>query len=219
MEKAMTTQAIAHERAQRLRFLRGMIGLSRDQIHYRYGIPKGSLQNWEAGTTPLSRKGAGFILRACAAEGVVVLIEWLMHGIGVGPQRHLAKQQQTMQLPNALQPMRRQIVMEIQALRALYPDSIDMPVEDNAMHPQYPQGSYVAGIRHYGAAIATCIGQDCIVFSLAQGMQCRRLMLGSQANRYHLLPLNLQVEHPIAMNIDCIYAAPVMWLRAPALTM
>ena len=77
----------AKKRASRLKSLREMTGLSRNDFHKRYGIPRGTLQNWESARFGgLTMKGAKNIIRAFTAEGINCDIDWLLYGTGSSPK-------------------------------------------------------------------------------------------------------------------------------------
>ena len=85
--KVIDQRSNSAERAIRLKTCREMTGLSRDMFNKRYGIPRGTIQNWETarfgGLTP---KGAKNIVKAFHAEGIRVTADWLLHGLGNSPQ-------------------------------------------------------------------------------------------------------------------------------------
>ena len=80
-------ELIAKTRAKRLKSLREMTGLSRNDFHKRYGIPRGTLQNWESARFGgLTLKGARNIVIAFNAEGIKCDMDWLLHGTGPSPR-------------------------------------------------------------------------------------------------------------------------------------
>ena len=69
----------AKQRATRLKTTREMTGLTRKKFQDRYGIPKGTLQNWESARfNGLTVKGANVIINAFLAEGINCSAEWLL---------------------------------------------------------------------------------------------------------------------------------------------
>ena len=211
-------QTEAQARAKRLHFVRGLSGLSRDQLTHRYGVAKSTLQNWESGRNRLTERGAVALLRAYRAEEIEISMDWLLYGIGTGPRQRPkgADALAALKLPDSLLPMRKQIIAELSALRKLYPDLVDCPITNAAMQPQYPNGCYVAGIKRYQAEIDHLIGQDCLVYALETGLILRRVMPGDSSGHFHLAPLNLLPEFPIITNCQPAFAAPVIWVQAPA---
>ena len=214
----------ATHRAMRLKSLREMTGLSRDMFKKRYGIARGTLQNWEtARFGGLTIKGAKIILRAFQAEGVQCSIEWLLHGVGSGPQfsdqiTHTFGTYH--QQSNAAHQQQYDKEIGIIAQELLYfrqnnTDAIDFVMNDDAMEPYYMLGYYVAGIRRYNAEIEHAVGSHCIVQTADYGTTVRLLKLGDEIGTYHLFALNMDatVNRPIIYNADVISAAPVIWCR------
>ena len=55
----------------RLRFIRSMSGLTRDEMAEKYAIPEITLRRWETGSVPLSKKGLQRCLSAYMQEGII----------------------------------------------------------------------------------------------------------------------------------------------------
>lgn len=204
-------------RARRLLSLRGLAGISRDLLHKRYGIAKATLQNWESARAGgLTGKGAHRILKVYHAEGIVCSFDWLMHGIGSGPE--LMNQHQSTSGDAELDPLMRGLANDITFLRSIYDHVVDLPLTDRSMHPAYPQSAHVAGISYYKDHIQLAVGRDCIVHAVSHPPMFRRLLTSDQVDCYHLVPLNLSGEFQIITNVEVLSAAPVMWVRSEAFT-
>ena len=73
-------------RAYRLKQLRMLSHLSRDKIKDRYGVPSGTIQNWENGrSNGLTKKGAVTMIKVFQAEGILCDFNWLYYGVGLQP--------------------------------------------------------------------------------------------------------------------------------------
>ncbi|MAV28298.1 MAG: hypothetical protein CMF43_00620 [Legionellales bacterium] len=205
-------------RARRLLALRGLAGLSRDLLHKRYGIAKATVQNWESARAGgLTRKGAQRILKVYHAEGVVCSFDWLMHGVGVGPE--LVSQLRS--VPASDVPTKASLsglAGDIDFLRTLYDHVVDMPLDDRSMQPAYPQSAHLVGISYYKDHIQQAVGHDCIIHAVSHPPMFRRLMPSDQVDHYHLVPLNLSGDFPIITNVEVLSAAPVLWVRSEAFT-
>lgn len=212
----------ADARAKRLKSLREMTGLSRDMIKKRYGIARGTLQNWESARFGgLTEKGARIIIRALKAEGVTCQLQWLLYG--VGPEPLFANQA----LPSSNAPAPEvfdiseaeldDITAELLCFRQNNPDCIDLVVADDGMLPHYRVGDFVAGNRYYRDEINKVVGQVCILQTQEHGMLLRHLKNGDEPGQYHLLATNAtgNARQPALYNVDVISAAPVIWLRRP----
>ena len=214
----MVTNArdVAQLRARRLLSLRGMSGLSRDLIHKRYGIAKATLQNWESARAGgLTRKGAQRILKAYHAEGVICTMDWLIDGVGTGPQLSANSPQSPDRTQHGHLP---RLADDIAHLRALYEQLADMPIDDLSMHPSYPRYAHVAGVSYFCDQVQLTVGRDCIVHAVGYPPLFRRVVPANTVGLYHLVPLNLSGEYPIITDVEILSAAPVLWVRAEAFT-
>src|SRR3990167_7645884 len=71
----------------RLRRARILAGIStRREFENKYHISANTLQGWEQGKNPLSKKGAKRIIEALKVEGLMCTLEWLMYGKGLPPR-------------------------------------------------------------------------------------------------------------------------------------
>ena len=214
----------AKHRAIRLKTLREMTGLSRDMIMKRYDIARGTLQNWEtARFGGLTVKGANNIIRAFQAEGIRCSIEWLLYGIGPGPQfSDKLSQSVATTLPSDYQNLSQDFEQELGAItqellyfRQKYAESIDMVVPDDAMLPRYQTGDYVAGVRRYRQDIEKVCGEICIIQTSYHGPMIRELIPGEEPGRYHLMTTHRGHDQtrPVLYNVDIVSAAPIVWSR------
>lgn len=225
MEKqdAVSTADIKHavsglstpdKRADRILVLRTMTGQSRSAFE-RYGIARGTLQNWEtARFGGLTATGAEKLSRAAAAEGIDCAASWLMHGVGYPPQ-FVATQKASQQVSYANDEV---FLQELMHFRGHYPQAVHHVISDESMLPQYAKGDFVAGVRRFTSDIDTVIGMSCIVHVVGYGTMVRRVMLGDIPTRYHLIANNHLVtgKHPMLFNVELMSAAPVIWWRRPA---
>lgn len=224
-ERSTDDKSGPEQRAKRLKSLRQMTGLSRDVFRQRYGIARGTLQNWESARFGgLTLKGAVSMIRAFKAENVEVSVDWLMHGVGRGPhfasldnQQVDASNKEAMagELGQEVEKELSIITEELLCFRRLNPDSIDLVMTDDSMTPFYAAGDYVAGVRRYQGRIESAVGHDCIVQTTEYGTLLRRLAPGEEPDRYTLLAHNVHTRsrRPVLYNVDVISAAPVIWVR------
>ena len=215
MTQQPASPSLVQQRAKRLLALRGMIGLSRDALHKRYGIAKATLQNWESARAGgLSPKGARMMVKLYRAEKIALSYDWLMHGVGSGPAFCAQEQQPVPSIISTTASQTKNLADEILHLRQLYDNVVDMPISDHAMSPQYPKDMHVAGFFVDHSAIAGLCGHDCIIQTHDYPLLCRRLLPGDDAGRYHLVALNLTVDYPVLTNMEVIAAAKIVWCRA-----
>ena len=196
------------QRAKRLLVLREMTGLSRDKFHQRYGIARGTLQNWESARFGgLTSKGARTILIAFQAEGIQADLQWLLHGIGPAP---LTQASGITQNANPLAHLEAQesqaIAEELLIFRNHNNDEvIDFVIPDDSMTPLFQKGDYVAGVRRYQDKMEEVVGLSCIVQTKEHGLLLRHVKQ-SEDQRYHLFCLNLhgETKRPCLYNVALI---------------
>lgn len=222
-------QVMKEARAKRLKALRKMSLLSGKRFSERYGIPRGTLQNWETYRFGgLSEKGARAVLKAFKAEGIICTFEWLMHGIGPGPRiqnsvligdgtDEIGQSGTEVDQSEFDEQQARAISKELLLFREHQSDPVDFVVHDDAMAPCFQEGDYVAGCRRHRENIETAVGQDCIVQTVAGDILLRRLRKGSIPDRYTLVPINpeTKVQAPYIYDAELYFAAPVIWIRRP----
>ena len=69
----------------RLRFIRALSGLARNEIAAKYPIPEVTLRRWETGSIPLSKKGARRCIDMHKQEGIIATESWIFTGEGPRP--------------------------------------------------------------------------------------------------------------------------------------
>ena len=222
-----TEESSSQFRAERLLCLREMSGLSRDKIQHRYGIARGTLQNWESARFGgLTVKGAKAMLKAYLAEGIVCDLDWILHGIGSGPVyrkrdtlANIQKDKNTVSTgklrvsPNESTD----IAQEILYFRNTNPNAVDLMVQDDAMAPFINPGDYIAGIKMYQGAVEALIGKHCIVQTVEHGIMVRILQASSTLNRYSLQARNVFThKQAYIADVEIMFAAEVIWQRSKA---
>src|SRR3989338_4637393 len=124
---------------ERLRRARILAGIStRREFEQKYKISANTLQGWEQGKNPLSKKGAKRIIEALKNEGLICSLEWLMQGHGVPPRAfEMSKSELTsvFDVENLLNQMNLQeeqaIYQELQCFKAHSPSPIIITISDD----------------------------------------------------------------------------------------
>lgn len=209
------------DRLRRARILAGIT--TRREFEKKYHVSANTLQGWEQGKNPLSKKGAKRVIEALKSEGLICSMEWLMNGTGMPPRPfEMLGNGITSEaaLENALTETSLQeeqaIYEELQAFKKYNPNSIIITVSDDAMAPQYQNGDYIAGRRLYQPnEIQQYVGQACVVELSDHRIIPRYLHLGSEPNAYTLSCTNYQSKSaPLNIfNAKIISAAPILWHR------
>ena len=214
----------AQVRAKRLKSLREMTGLSRNDFHKRYGIPRGTLQNWESARFGgLTMKGAKNIIKAFNAEGINCEIDWLLHGTGKSPKfsehsqgiRNSELKKHNEVNEHIFEAETNIITKEILLFRQNHANSIDIVVADDGMQPLWNPGDYIAGVKRFQNEIKDTVGKYCIVQTQEHGNLFRKVMAGEDDNLYNLSVINYKtkIKKPVLYNVNVISSAPVIWTR------
>jgi HTH-type transcriptional regulator, cell division transcriptional repressor len=213
-------------RGKRLKSLRMMADLSRKCVEEKYRISAGTLQSWEDGRYGgLTEKGAKRFLHVLQQEGIQCTSDWLLHGIGIGPQAtdslYLDRQQPVLEVEQMransadLAGEDQAIVTELLAFRRSNSNAIDIIVRDDGMGPSYQVGDYVGGKRRYNHDISNLVGRNCIIETTLGEIYLRHLRRGTGEHRYTLMCINpyTTVHEPTLYDVQLLSAAPVIWHR------
>lgn len=206
-------------RAKRALSLRQMTHLSRQKFEKRFGVSTSTLQHWEdPKKNGLTLKGAKRLIQMLQQTGVYCSVEWLMHGVGPGPQT----------LPSHSQAQRSErthkvsetseaecIANELALFSQQYPEVIHTVLTDDSMEPRFIEGEHVAGVRRYKQGINELIGQDCIVVTKEGDLLVRRIRAQDAPGFYNISCLNMNsaISKPILYHVELVSAAPIIWSR------
>ena len=142
-------------KGERLRRLRNLANLSREEFCDDGSINFTTLISWEVGRFGgVSVKGAKRVIERVAREGVICTPEWLLYEIGVGPEvradytrinKITAKNTPAL----SMRDEKANIIEELMLFKKLNKQAIDFIIEDDTMLPQFQIGDYVAGIMRF----------------------------------------------------------------------
>ena len=208
---------------ERLRRARILAGIStRRAFEEKYQISANTLQGWEQGKNPLSKKGAKRIVEALKNEGLICSPDWLINGNGVPPRAFemLKEIPAETDLENLLNQMHLQeeqaIYQELQTFKTHNPNPIIITISDDTMEPQFREGDYVAGTRLTRPEdIQKHLGEPCIVELSDHTIIARHLHGDSKLGCYTLSCTNFRSKQaPLTIsNAQIISAAPILWHR------
>lgn len=209
-------------RGRRVESLRRMTRLSRRAFQERYGIPAGSLQNWEdAKGYGLSVNGAHKLITVLKPDGILCSADWLLHGVGHGPQlteRSFldADAISTLETETYSSNEEALIAKELLIFRQHYPKTaVDFVVNDDGMEPRYIKDEWVAGCRLHRKELKKLIGHDCIAQLSSGELLLRTLKKIDDKGRCTLVCSNTHttVDKPVLYDVELMFAAPVLWAR------
>ena len=208
-------------RGKRVKSLRQLTQLSRRAFAERYGIPAPTLQNWEdAKGNGLSEKGARNIVQVLKEAGIYCSVDWLMYGIGSGPQLQEKRYEiNEPLLDEGYVQDNNRIEEELSLFRKHYPNAIEFVVPDDSMEPCFTKDEWVAGVRYQATELYKVIGKVCIVLTKDGRMALREVRCSDIPGRYTLACLKISKAKPFLYDVELVYAAPVIWSRRPLNTM
>lgn len=209
--------SISIVRGQRLKALRLMAGLTREELASKYSVSASTLQSWEAAKAGgLTIKGANKMIDIFRQERIRCHLDWLLHGIGDPPQLSNQQFQVHEQEVNYTSTAEHDaILQELLTFRKLNGETLDIVVNDDGMSPHYKSGDVVAGKKRSGSSIQSLIGYDCIVITKQNESFLRKLKAGSKPDCYTLICINYDTDltTPILYDQELIAVAPVIWHR------
>ena len=210
------------DRAKRLKTLRKIAGLSRQDLGRDYEVAYGNFQNWEnARFRGLSENGAKTILHACKMSGVEANLAWVMYGAEPGPivtEKFYTKNNPTLAITAIADAKEDADVVKIARELLLFQQNFQqkvlaLMVQDDGMEPGYLIGEYVAGNILSDEDIFQVVNQDCIVESEGK-LWLRQLRAGSKKGLYDLVCNNPRTKtKPIISDVEITRVAPILWVR------
>lgn len=208
-------------RANRLRRLRNIANLKREELSKGADITLSSLKRWELGYYGgLPLDGAKNIIEYINKIGVVCSLEWLLHDSGASPiidpnyqiLNNEGKSSPYSNKKNQLPAQKDEqfIIGEILLFRKNYVNTVDLKIKDDGLSPKYKIGDFVAGIKVND--IDSLLNQDCIIQTVTGLVLLRNLRKGQAKDCYNLICTNEQttVTTPILYNVKIEIAAPVL---------
>lgn len=222
VEKLIKNNQLTHShdliemRAKRLKRIRNLANLSREELCAGTDINQYTLVGWENGRFGgLSYKGAEKVIARVKKESVHCTVEWLMEGAGAEPSVNPIASMPKEELLN----LSEDIIMayELEFFKTKNPNSADLIVNDTGMLPQYHIGDIVAGKKRIGKEIELTIGSDCIIETSYGEKLLRNVRAGNHKNKacYTLVCTNpaITTKPSVISDVELIYSAPVVWHR------
>ena len=182
----------------RLRFIRSLSGLTRDDIAAKYSIPEITLRRWETGRIPLSKKGLLRCLAAYKQEGIIATEVWLMSGQGGKPFLEVdcgAHQDQGPALDYFHKSLNNCVVFKI---------------NDNSMMPKYSINELVVADVFIGD-LAKLHNSDCIIMLEDETILLRKLIYSDENNISFICTNPAGTTRAALHNAKAKYIAPVIW--------
>lgn len=223
--------------AERLKYVREIMRLSRSYLEDKYHLSAATLKAWENGSSRLTEKGLRRCIDIYHQEGLLVTRDWLLTGSGLSPRvsldmgKYLASELSYPRHNNpdmGVQQIKEKeakayeidenkcILREAAFFKESYVNAIVLMVTNNDMEPVYQVGDYVGGKFRYGKDIDVAVKRDCIVRLKTGDLLLRRLFKNG-GGHYNLACINPAPKsaNPIMFNVEIECVAPVIWHRIP----
>ncbi|MBK2124461.1 helix-turn-helix domain-containing protein [Fangia hongkongensis] len=130
---------------ERVKQIRMMCGLSREDFSLKVGISKHTIQSWEQNKTSLSSKGAEKLVSGVETFGVICSEQWLLFSLGA-PPRYIHDSKSIESFPEKLVKVSDTLYEEISVFEKMK-DSYISIISDDSMFPYYNIGDYVGGLK------------------------------------------------------------------------
>jgi len=207
--------------AQRLKYIRTLLRLSRPYIYEKYGLSADTLNAWESGRIKLTDKGLERCLKIYNKEGAFVSKSWVLSGAGLMPKLSLSLSSYfepvvSIEEPGAIFNDEESILREIEFFKHTTSNAVVLLISNDDMLPLYAKGDYVGGYFRSGEAVQSCLGRDCVVETATGERYFRRLSMLTVDGLFNLASLNPTMEgslEPVLFNIEVRKAAPIVWIR------
>lgn len=176
-------------RAERLKKLRNLANLNREDICNVQGLNVNTFKGWELGRFGgLTKDGAERVITRVAQESVLCSLEWLLHGTGSAPM--VIDNSSTTLVANE------KIQKELSLFQALFNDILYSEIKEPQTTNHYHHGDVVAGVKLSIESAAGLISQVCIVETDKNEMIAVKLLQSLGNNRFLLSALSgdTQVE-------------------------
>lgn len=196
-------------RGERLRRLRNMANLSREELCDVDSLNAATYKGWEIGRFGgLSFSGAREVIDRVAKEGVICSLDWLLNGEGCGPFVVADTSSILAGNSRAISTIQQEIIV----FQNNYKEGIFLEILDDGMFPQYCIGDRVAGVRRYHDEINSLVGSICIAQTADNGILVRQLLKGTVKNTYTLVCSNpkASVVQPVLCDIKISAAASII---------
>lgn len=202
---------------ERLKYIRGLLKVSRAYLQDKYGIPEITLKSWENETTKISKSGVTRCIEMYKSEGILVSEDWILFGVGLDPKVSVDVSQYFSIPTNKDLPIEDDevaMIRDANVFKENNKNAVVMVVSNDDMRPFYYPGDYIGGKMRFNENIETALNKDCIVY-LKNGEKFFRRVIKNHLGSYNLTCLNPNetTTEPVLYAVDIEGAAPVIFHR------
>lgn len=206
MNKANALNTIA----DRIRYLRSLTGLKREEVELRHHITKSSLEKWENSRANISAKNIARLINMALDYSIECTPEWLINGDGPAPK--------TITLSsfgghkNSVGNTIEMILRDLNYFKTTYPQGLTLMISDDSMADHYTNGDFVGGLPVELSKLNEYLDCACIVQTADGKMRLRRI---GYDDSWFLYGTNTRHKGTpyLERNVIIVNAAPVFWHR------
>jgi transcriptional regulator with XRE-family HTH domain len=197
--------------ANRIRYLRNLTGLTRDEVAEYSHITKSALEKWENGTANISARNVTRLINMAADQSIACTAEWLLHGEGHPPKTvvpsSLSEHQAS--VGNTIETALR----DLNLFKMTYPQGLTLMITDDAMADYYVSGDFVGGLSVDLDKLKQYLNYACIVQTADGKTRLRRI--GCEDGSWFLYGTNTRHNGwpYLEKDVKIAKVAPVFWHR------
>jgi transcriptional regulator with XRE-family HTH domain len=179
-------KAMLIARGRRLKRLRALVGLTRDDLAARADVSRASMSYWENATySGLSHRAAEKLIPVIKEAGVYCSVEWLLLGLGQEPYRIQGAAEHPIPASHGDVQLS-EIQKEIALFTSLHTNAVVMQVPHSGMAPFLLQGDYVGALLQSIDTVQEIEPSANYIVRFDNTLQARRVKHNPQAGLYDL---------------------------------
>lgn len=213
--------------AMRLRYIRGLLGVSRADLERKYGVSQATIKSWENGVVKITQEAVNRCLSMFRSEGVIISSEWILEGVGLEPKtaRSVSNYFSSLERKNLESTSSENqdgsedndewgALNDAELFKKSGKNRVVMMVCSDEMSPFYSPGDLIGGKLRYKDQLCEGINRNCIVI-VEGGVQFFRRVIRSGNGGYNLVILNPNqaTQEPVMFDVPLVAVAPVIWHR------
>ena len=210
--------------AERIKLVRTLVPMSRNEFCEKHGINRFTLQSWELSRNRITPTALRKLCEAFQAEGVFCSPEWVLYGKGDSPYKLGIGGTEIKAEKSWVRPHKResndaeakQIELELSYFQKQQKEaghtSLVLRLPDRSMEPMFGQDDYVGGQLIEASQHDRFIGEVGIFEISPQNFAVRRLM--AAGTHYLLLPADPQAKAAVLPELKSVFE--IVWHRKVA---
>ncbi len=196
--------------ANRIRYLRNLTGLKREEVEVRHYISVSSLEKWENGRANISAKNISRLINMALDYAIECTPEWLISGEGHPPKTITTSSLNEYQ--NSVGNTVEMILRDLNYFKITYPQGLTLMVSDDSMADYYTNGDFVGGLPIDLNKLKEYLHHACIVRTADGKIRLRRI---GYDGAWFLYGTNTRHKGSpyLEKDVKITEVAPVFWHR------